>query len=216
MAELEAARLKLNEKENRVIDLEVKLAKSKKHHENFLLDLQSSHDLKSYKTTIEELRQRLETVVPHAEWASMRKRANALHDENIFLKTQIGNMRAALLTQVNIVKAQIRETDEFLEEVGSMVPRSELMTVQVKAQRLDEQVQELRSEKQKLQGEVLEAQQKAQKLKTEIEDLEEKLRQMVRHFLGLVLLHLLSSFCSVLYLYVYAYILETCVCVYIM
>ena len=160
--------------------LESELQKEKQKHANFLKDISSANDLGSFKGQIESLKKQLQASVPRADWVALSKTSNALQNENIHLKTDIGSMQAPLFEQVNVVKSLIKELiatrRQFYEEAAQMVPASMYAELQAKAKSLEHELHVQQKETKKLREEV-------QISKQEVDDLQQQMSGMVQHSL---------------------------------
>ena len=126
--------------------LQKQLAQAKASHDEFVQGLKSANDLRSLKAEIDALQERLNASVPRADWQSSQRTASALHAENILLKTSLGNMRASLQEQLSIVRAEIMEMDDFIQEASRMVPESVVAALHAKTQRVTQELQDLQME----------------------------------------------------------------------
>jgi chromosome segregation ATPase len=144
--------------------------------------MKSANDLRSLNAEIAKLKERLSASVPRTELLSSQRTATALHDENISLKTSLGNLRASLQDQVHIVRAEIMEMNDFIQEASGMVPESVYAALHVKMQRVARELQDLQDEKLRLQADLSDVRSQRDVLKTAVEDLERQIQEMVGVF----------------------------------
>lgn len=179
--------LKFKEAEEKVLVLESELQKEKQKHANFLKDISSANDLGSFKSQIESLKKQLQASVPRADWVALSKTSNALQNENIHLKTDIGSMQAPLFEQVNVVKSLIKELiamrRQFSEEAAQMVSASMYAELQAKAKSLEHELHLQQKETKNLREEVQILREEVQISKQEVDDLQQQMSGMVQHSL---------------------------------
>jgi len=181
-ADLDAALEKLQAADSNIFLLQRQLAQAKLGHEEFVQGMKSANDLRSLNAEIAKLKERLSASVPRTELLSSQRTATALHDENISLKTSLGNLRASLQDQVHIVRAEIMEMNDFIQEASGMVPESVYAALHVKMQRVARELQDLQDEKLRLQADLSDVRSQRDVLKTAVEDLERQIQEMVGVF----------------------------------
>lgn len=179
-ADLEDAFAKIKALERRNTSLDTELRQERLKHAEFLKGLQSTNDLKSFKGQIEQLKARLEKSAPKEHLVAAKRSVKALQDENIFLKTQNGNMRTLLVTQGNIVKSQLKDMEEFMLEASTMVPESEIARLNTHIMQSESKMEALRLEKDRFEKAISEGQMRETDLQEKMMSLEERMNHLVK------------------------------------